>query len=585
MTRRVTAALAALAAALLAACGSDSATEPSPAPGPGPGPGPVPVHSVQITPNAPALTVGQTLQLTATLADATGKPITGRTVTWTSSAQQYVTVSGTGLLTGVAAGTAKITATAEGKSAQITVTVTQPDVAVASVEITTALDTLEAYDVVPLAAVVRDEDNQVLNGRQVTWTSSNPAVASVNATTGVLTGHDRGTVTITATSEGVSGTATRVVVIKYRSITAGTMHACDIASGGIAWCWGLNGAEGRIGDPNMGSNAYRAVPYRVSETIRFKMLSTSGRHTCGVATDNRAYCWGYNGWGGLGSGTNIPSSPTPIPVAGGILFKSVTAGADHSCGISTADKAYCWGHADWRQLGDGSSGYTLSPVAVALNESVKAIEAGPGFTCAITMAGAAYCWGANSIGQIGDGQPISYGNTFVAQPTKVATALSFASIDVSNQYTCATTPTGSAYCWGRDGGRFGRGAGNDSSSPVAAATGLSLRSISTGNDHACGVAQDFGIWCWGSNDNGRLGVPLPNGSTTPVRVAGNLSGQEVAAAGIATGSAAHTCAISVDRLTVLCWGRNDVGQLGNGSTSDATASNATPVIVVGQKPL
>jgi hypothetical protein len=70
-----------------------------------------------------------------------------------------------------------------------------------------------------------------------------------------------------------------------------------------------------------------------------------------------------------------------------------------------------------------------------------------------------------------------------------------------------------------------------------------------------------------------------------VRAGGNLSASDVSAAGIATGSGAHTCAISVDRLTVLCFGRNDVGQLGNGTTTAASAVNGTPSIVVGQKPL
>lgn len=667
MLRRLSAAVAALATAAIAACGGDSGTTTEPPPGPPPGP--APVATVQINPAAPSIYTGRTLQLTVTLKDATGKPLAGRTVTWMSAAQQYVTVSGTGLITGVAAGESRITATSEGKSAEVTVTVSDAPVAsvhidpanlniglgqtvtlkarafddqnteltgreiawtsespliaavnaqtgvvtgvaaghakisatsegksasvtvnvtvpVASVQVMGAVDTLEAYDVVPMTAVLRDNQGNVLNGRTVTWSSSNPAVASIDAATGVLTGVDRGTVTITATSEGKQGTASRVVVIKYRSITAGTMHACDIASGGIVWCWGLNGVEGRVGDPNMGNSVYTALPYKVSETIRFKQLSSFGRHTCGIAIDDRAYCWGYNGWGGLGSGTEVPSSPTPLLVAGGIKFRQISAGSDHSCGVSLANTAYCWGHDDWRQLGDGKSGYTTSPVAVQLAEAVRMIEAGPAFSCAVTIAGKAYCWGANSIGQVGDGQPIAYGNVFVALPNEVVGNQIFASIDLGNQYTCGTTFTGNVYCWGRNGNRFGNGPqGVDASSPQLGANGMQFKSISTGFEHACGVAQDLGIWCWGSNGNGRLGVNLANGSSTPVRVNGNLSGQEVAASGIGTGSGSHTCAISVDRLTVLCWGRNDVGQLGNGQTTTEQAINATPVIVVGQKPL
>ena len=150
---------------------------------------------------------------------------------------------------------------------------------------------------------------------------------------GMLTGVDRGTVTVTATSEGKSATATRVIVIKYRSITAGTMHACDIASGGIAWCWGLNGNEGRLGSDQLSATAMSNVPVKVPGDLRFAQLSTYGRHTCGVTLDGKAYCWGYNGWGALGSGSNVGQSPTPMAVAGNLKFRAISAGADHTCGV------------------------------------------------------------------------------------------------------------------------------------------------------------------------------------------------------------------------------------------------------------
>ena len=93
-----------------------------------------------------------------------------------------------------------------------------------------------------MQATLRDATGNVLTNRAIRWSSSNTAVATIDSLTGVLTGIDRGTITVTATSEGKIGSTTRVIVIKYRSVSAGTMHVCDIASGGIAWCWGLNGS-------------------------------------------------------------------------------------------------------------------------------------------------------------------------------------------------------------------------------------------------------------------------------------------------------------------------------------------------------
>jgi alpha-tubulin suppressor-like RCC1 family protein len=118
--------------------------------------------------------------------------------------------------------------------------------------------------------------------------------------------------------------------------------------------------------------------------------------------------------------------------------------------------------------------------------------------------------------------------------------------------------------------------------------GYLFRSISAGALHACGVTTANAVYCWGRNGNGELGVAPPNGSSaldTPVRAGGNFTAAEVSAAGTGTGSSGHTCAISVDRLTAYCFGRNDVGQLGNGTTTAASVANAAPAIIVGQKPL
>jgi alpha-tubulin suppressor-like RCC1 family protein/uncharacterized protein YjdB len=543
----------------------------------------VPVASVTVTPNAPTVKVGATVALAAETRDEQGNVLAGRPIAWSTSAPTVATIdAATGVVTGVAAGTATLTAASEGKSGTTTVTVSAAVKPVATITIVSALDTLEAYSSELIGAVLRDADGNVLTGRVVSWTVSNAAIAAIDPVQGMLTGVDRGTVTVTATSEGKSATATRVVVIKYRSVTAGSMHACDIASGGIAWCWGLNGNEGRLGSNQLSADAMSNVPVRVPGDVRFSQLSTYGRHTCGVSTDGKAYCWGYNGWGMLGNGSNASQSPTPVPVAGNLTFRSVTAGSDHSCGITTDNRAFCWGNNDWRQLGSGTAP-TSTPVVVPGNLSFAKITAGQSYTCGLTTGGDTYCWGANSIGQLGDGKTISYGNTFNGTPTKVVGGLTFQSISLGGQYACALTTIGQGYCWGSNNGKFGAGNTGDSSSPVAMAGGVLFQSISAGFTHACGVTTTQMVYCWGSNSSGQLGNGA-NASTVPVR-AGSIVAAEVSASGIATGSASHSCAIAKDRLTVWCWGRNDTGQLGNGATTAGATANSTPAIVVSQKPL
>jgi alpha-tubulin suppressor-like RCC1 family protein len=546
----------------------------------------VPVSSVLVTPATANLRTGDTLRLAAATRDSAGAALAGREVRWTSSAPAVATVDSlSGLVRAAGGGSATITATSEGKSGTAALTIAAPTVPVATVAVTTALDTLEAYDEVQLQAVLRDASNNVLTGRTVRWTTSDAAVATVDSISGKLTGIDRGTVTVTATSETKSGTATRVVVIKYRSLSAGTEHACDIASGGLVWCWGRNGTQLRIGSANGGDQTFSSVPVRLNTDVRFKQLSTFGTTTCGVSREGRAYCWGYNGWGNLGNGTSSTPSATPVAVSGGLTFKSVSLGAQHSCGVTTDDRVYCWGFNQSSEFGNNTSASSNVPVLAAGGMSLASISAGDATTCGLTAAGAGWCWGHNGAGQLGDGLKLTNGNTYTRTPSEIVGGLTFRSISASQSYTCGLTTSGQGYCWGSGGNRFGSGFSGETSTPRAI-PGFTWKQLSPGSRHACGVTTDDDLYCWGSNGFGQLGNAIgTNGSTTPVRAGGSLKVSEVSAANIATGSAAYTCTISADRLTTYCFGRNDFGQLGNGATSAADASNVTPTIVVGQKPL
>ena len=544
----------------------------------------VPVAAVVVAPATATVAAGSTVTLAATTRDDQGAALAGRAVTWTTSAPSVATVDAAGVVRGVAAGTATITATSEGRSGTAAVTVTAPVVPVAAVAVTAALDTVEAFAPVTLQATLRDRDGAVLTGRAVRWSVSDAAVARIDSVTGALTGLDRGTVTVTARSEGVTGTATRVVVVRYRSIVAGTMHACDIASGGIAWCWGLAGNEGRLGDGRTGTTVTSPAPVRVSGDLRFAQLAAYGRHTCGLTTEGRAYCWGYNGWGQLGAGVSANQVPTPTAVSGGHTFRSITIGAEHSCGVTTDGRTLCWGYNASGQLGTGATASRDVPVAVSGSETFASVDAGTAFTCGVSASAAGYCWGFGGLGQLGDGGRISGGGTFVTAPQLVVGDLRFRAISAGDQHACGVTTAGAAYCWGSSPEQLGAGGGLESSRPVAVAGGLTFRAVAAGYAHSCGVTTGDEVWCWGSNRYNQLGVPGGNASNRPVR-AGAITASEVTAAGVGTGQGAHSCAIAADRLTAWCWGLNDAGQLGGGTQSPLGEGTATPTIVQGQRPL
>src|SRR6266516_3343634 len=191
----------------------------------------VPVASVAVTPASATLQAGQTVQLAATPKDANGNALSGRVIGWSSSNPSVATVNASGLVTGVAAGSATITAVSEGKSGGAAITVNPAPVPVASVAVTPASATLQAGQTVQLAATPKDANGNPLSGRVVTWVSGNGAVATVNAG-GLVTSGAAGSATITSRSEGQSGTAAITVTAVPVASVAVTPAATSLPTGG-----------------------------------------------------------------------------------------------------------------------------------------------------------------------------------------------------------------------------------------------------------------------------------------------------------------------------------------------------------------
>ncbi len=169
---------------------------------------PVPVASISLSLAATSIVASTSVQATAVARDAAGAALSGRQITWTTSASQIATVSQTGLVQGLAPGTATITATSEGRSASATITVTQPPVA--SVVVSLASTTLTPGRTTQATALIRDASGATLSGRTLTWSSTNESVAVVSAS-GVVTAIGVGSASITATSEGVTGSVALAV--------------------------------------------------------------------------------------------------------------------------------------------------------------------------------------------------------------------------------------------------------------------------------------------------------------------------------------------------------------------------------------
>jgi alpha-tubulin suppressor-like RCC1 family protein len=551
-----------------------------------------PVSSIYMTPDADGLGIGQQLQLIATTLDASESSLTGcGPLTWASSDVTKATVNASGLVTGVATGTATITATTpNGLVGSALITVFVPVASVAFARDTATIHMGEQFQLTATAydaggagggggSALRARSSTAtapLPGRTIEYYSSDPSVATVSPS-GLVTSYTVGRVTITAMSEGKSAVATmQVSPTAENSLAIGEQHACALTVAGIAYCWGQNGAW-QLGD---GSGASSAIPVRVSAPpgLIFTQITAGGSGTCAVSTGQSVYCWG--------SGILGLNSQTPVLVSNTLHIRSVSSGNGFACGIDLAGAAYCAGQGASGRLGNGTTTSSVVPVPVSGGLTFQSVGASVLSACGLLTNGAAYCWGDNSVRTLGiAGLPA---NSLVPGP--VTGGLVFTNLRAGGLLTCGVVPGGAGYCWGADFAFGSNGAGPPgtlSNLPTAIVGGVSFRTVvpGIGNnilDSTCGLATDGTAYCWGPNRSGQLGTTatLPNTCTfsaSPIPCTGTPTAVTTAEkfSVIATGSEL-ACGITLTRA-LLCWGRNESGQVGDGTTTN----KSTPTAVVG----
>jgi len=353
-------------------------------------------------------------------------------------------------------------------------------------------------------------------------------------------------------------------------VVAGHYHTCAVTAGGGVACWGFN-SDGQLGD---GTRTDRLTPTAVSGLgSGIAAIAAGANHTCALTTGGGVVCWGRNADGQLGNGGSGMGSRslTPTPVVGlanGVA--AIAAGYAYTCALTTGGAVLCWGDNWAGQLGDGTTAHRVTPTAViGLESGVAALVTGGVHACAVTSAGGAMCWGWNATGQLGDG-------TTTGRLTPVAVVGMDGGVEMlaaGDTHTCAVTTAGGGVCWGKNvSGQLGDGTTADRWTPTAVSElGSGVAGISAGFSHTCAVATGGTVVCWGSNAVGQLG----DGTTVPRLTPTAVGGLERRVATVVAGGY-HTCAVTAGG-GALCWGWNLNGQLGDGTTAD----RQTPTAVVG----
>ena len=280
---------------------------------------------------------------------------------------------------------------------------------------------------------------------------------------------------------------------------------------------GCNGNDG-ISTPTMVSlpNGRSATAVAVGES-----------HACSILEDGSVWCWGSNQHGQLGVGNSSDTGnwrylPNQVSLPSSVSAVAITLGRYHSCIVASDGVAYCWGMGDDGRLGHGSTNDENSPVAVASSENYVSISAGDYHTCAITQERSVQCWGVNWDGQLGDGSG-TYGGRSIPADVSLPSGTQVTSIASGEKHNCVITQLMESYCWGEDGNNrlnteyectndFTNGCyNNDRHIPATSIlpAGRNAIAVVAGDEWTCLLLDNGGVYCFGNNGKGELG----NGST------------------------------------------------------------------------
>ncbi|MEI7620912.1 MAG: fibronectin type III domain-containing protein [Candidatus Moraniibacteriota bacterium] len=411
------------------------------------------------------------------------------------------------------------------------------------------------------------------NDLQLNWTTGSSMQTS-DAGTGDLPnvgGFNAGTHSQTKTrSSGANGR----VDLGYGGIAAvasGLGHSLLLNSDNTVWAWGENGS-GQLGD---NTQTARLTPVQVRDSagssylVGVEALAVGNNHSLALASDGTVWAWGDGASGQLGGGNNSASLlPSKVKNVDGTSqlteVLAIATGNGFSMALKKDGTVWTWGLNDKGQLGVGTNTNTNLPVQVTSLAQVSTISAGVDSKTAlvVTADGTVWTWGDGSLGQLGNGSSLDS-----KVPVQVTGLTGVSNVSGGKNMSLALKNDKTVWSWGTNvDGELGDGTNNSSNTPVAVLNLTNVNSISAASTHSLAIKTDNTVWSWGNNNKGQLGDGTVSRKNAPVQVVGLGAGTLVSVAG----GQSFSLALKYDG-SVMAWGWNASGQLGDNTTTDRNA--------------
>jgi len=291
---------------------------------------------------------------------------------------------------------------------------------------------------------------------------------------------------------------------------------------------------------------------RAISNIRQMTTGSASAHSFEIR-NGKLYGWGWDAYGQLGDGDKTPNKTLPIQIGSDSNWVNVSVGNVHSLALKSDGTLWAWGRNNFGQLGDGSKTDHLFPVEIGFDNQWIKVIAGDDHSIAIKSDGTLWAWGLNSSGQLGDG-------TIVNKSTPILIGNDTDWIEISAcDHTLGLKKNGTLWAWGDNfNGQLGDNTLTNRTTPVQIGTDQDWVSIAAGDNHSLAIKSDGTLWAWGDNFYGQLGNASIESQTVPIQ--SGLSTQWVS---VVSGNF-HSLALTSNG-TIWAWGANDYGQTGVGS--------------------